>query len=352
MSYLYKGIIPTVILFLLISCNTSQKEFSPPVFEKQVKLKHAVIQDTLLISLPREIISFDKYVVINGLADGKYLHVYDKQTGEYLGGYVGRGQGPGEIATWCEYLDYYKKEQKVSLFEINTNRCFIYAVNDDSKDLLTFEQTKSFSSNSTLGNLWSIFLIDENLYLINSRIPPESNKQNLRFSLITETGEKTSEYNRFATDDSWAYVLQRSMSVSPNRRKMAHAIIYGAVLETFEIGDSIRLIQEKLFYPTILEAKQGVSPVPTDETIQGFLDICTSDEYIFSILCGSKISEPNAGFNHISVFNWQGEPVVRFETDIDLWRISYNEDDNMIYAVARTEEYEYILVKFDISGYL
>ena len=81
-----------------------------------------------------------------------------------------------------------------------------------------------------------------------------------------------------------------------------------------------------------------------------FYDICTSNEFIFAILIGNK--EPRPFKNLISVFDWNGEPVIRFETDLNIYNICYNEGDNMIYAVAATEEYDYILVKFDISEYL
>ena len=352
-SMYYKGIISLVMLFFLISCNTNQKEFSPPTFERNVNLKHSVIQDTILLNLPREIITFDKYVVMNVLSDGKYLHVFDKLSGEYLGGYVSRGQGPGEIATWCERLDYNKKERKITMIEKNTNQCFIYSVNDDSESLLSFDSKKNFSSNSTnkegFERISGIFKIDKNLYLTDSRIFPPTKNRNRRFSLITETGEKMGEYNSFATDDFWAYSGGQSpkISISPNRMKMAHATFIGAVLETFEIGSSINLIHEKLFYPIILDIRNETA-YPTDETIIGFSDICTSDEYIFSILCGSKESNNR----NISVFNWDADPVIRFETNIDIYNICYNEDDHMIYAIAITEDYKYILVKFDISSYL
>ena len=355
MSYFYRGITFIVMVFGLISCSTSPKEFSPPVFEKQVKLKYTVIQDELMLMLPREMISFDNYIIFNSITDGKYLHVYDKQTGEYLGGYVVRGQGPGEIVTWCESLDYNKKERIMTVTEINTNHCVSYAVNDDPENLLTFVSKKNLLNNNTntayFERLHSIFKIDENLYLSDSQVPPIPNDE-VRFSLITETGEKTSEYNGFATDDIWAYGLLNKISISPNRKKMAHTIFYGAVLETFEIGASINLIQEKLFYPTIVndDNKEYTPLAIRDKTIFGFSDICTSDEYIFSIFYGDIDEECDP--RNISVFDWNGDPVIRFETDINLHRICYNEDDNMIYAVARTEHMEYIFVKFDISDYL
>ena len=352
MRHFYGGIISTIIVFSLISCNTSKKEFSPPIFEKWVKLKHTVIQDTLLLHRPEGIISFGKYIVLNTLTDEKNLHAYDKQTGEYLGGYVRQGQGPGEIATHCMCLDYYKKEKIITLLEENTNHCFIYAVNNDPENLLTFKSKNSFLSNRTVGfeRLQDLYKIDENLYLSDSRIYPLTNN-NQRFSLITETGEKTSEYNDFATDDLWAYSgYQRNISISPNRKKVVCATLNGAVLETFKVGDSITLINKKLFYPIILGYTKGGNVIPVDETILGFFDICTSDEYVFSIFIGTK--ERMTGFNNISVFNWNGDPVIRFETDIDLYYICYNEDDNFIYAVARKEDSEFILVKFDISEYL
>ena len=350
MNCLFKGIIATAILFLFISCNTGKKEFLPPIFEKQVKLKHTVIQDTLLLHSPKEIISFDKYVVMNTLTDGRYLHVYDKQTGEYLGGYVRNGQGPGEVATHCERIDYNKNERTITMSEMNTNHCFIFMFNDDLENLLTFETKINFSNDNKEGfeRLFGFFRIDKNLYLSDYRIFPPSKNQNRRFSLIAETGEKTSKYNGFATDDFWAYTfISQRISVSPNRKKMACTTFYGAVLETFEVGDSIHLIQEKLFYPIILNIKNDIAYL-TDKTIQGFLDICTSDEYIFSILIGSTESNNK----NISVFNWNGDPVIRFETDIDIYNICYNEDDNLIYAIAMTEDYDYILVTFDIADYL
>jgi len=360
MSYFYKELTTIFIMFLLASCGTNQKKFSPPTFEKQVKLKHTVIQDTLFLHPPEAIISFNKYILINVTAetDGKYLHVYDKQTGEYIGGYATKGQGPGEIATWCECIDYYRKEHIITLLEANTNQRFIYSVNDILENLLTYESKKNFSRNNIdnsrgFERLMGIFKISENLYLSDNRTFPLQNN-NQRFALITETGERISEYSRFATDDFWAYgAVSQQISISPDRRKMACATLYGAVLETFEIGTSVSLIQEKLFYPIILGNTKSGLVVPTDETIQGFLDICTSDEYVFSIFIGSNfIGDKKPNKKNISVFNWNGDPVVRFETDIDLNRICYNEDDKMIYAVAITEDYDYILVKFDLSEYL
>jgi hypothetical protein len=105
MNIFFKSIISIVILSLLISCdNKSKKEFLPPIFEKQVKLKHTVIQDTLLLRTTcQKIISFDKYIIINVLTDGKFLHIYDRHSGEYLGGYVTKGQGPGEIAKYHRF---------------------------------------------------------------------------------------------------------------------------------------------------------------------------------------------------------------------------------------------------------
>lgn len=352
MNYLHKGVISIFIIILFTSCNTKQKKYSPPYFEKQIKLKYTIIQNKLLLSPPDEMISFDKYIVVNALTDKKYLHVYDKKTGKYIGGYIKVGQGPEEISTSCSRINYDKKEKIITLLETNTNQYFIYNINKDSENLLTFKSKKCFVNNNLENNerLMGIFKIDKDLYLSDSRrFPP--NKNNLRFSLTTETGEIMSEYNNFPTDDFWAYVSQNPrISLSPDRKKMACTTFYGAVLETFTIDDSINLIKERFFYPIILDIKNSIA-YPSDETIMGFKDITTSNKYIFSILLGSKDSK--AGINsNISVFNWNGDPVIRFKTDIDLYCICYNEDDNFIYAVALTEDCEYILIKFDISDYL
>ena len=338
MSYIHKNITACLITLLLLSCETNRKQFTPPDFKKNESLKYEVLQDTLIISYPYDMVSFDNYIVIFALMEGKWLQVYDKQTGEHLGGYVGRGQGPGEIIA-ATYLFYNSKERILTIFENNTQENYTYKINENLDELIKFESKKNFSRGRE-NRVQNIFKIDDNHYLLDSRNFVNHNNTQ-RFSLETEVGDKISEYNDFATssklkDGFWAYCMQQSISISPNKQKMACVTFYGGVLETFEIDNSINLIQEKLFYPIFMNGQKY-----TEKTVFGFVDICTSDEYIYTVLIGNKDLTTH---NNISVFDWNGEPVVRYATDVNILRICYNENDNSIYAIAIDDEF--YLIKF------
>ena len=336
-----------------MACDTDRQKFEPPVFERIVTVKHTVIQDTLYITNPEFLISFDNYIIILNRVDNKFLQVFDKQTGEHLGGYVAVGQGPGEMNE-CMQVEYNKQGRTVTLYDSNSQQYFIYTIHEDSENFLQFDSKKNFadknSINQTMRRIMRIYRMDEIHCLFDSRTIP-ANKNDQRFSLVTESGDVISEYRDFATtsfDDYWAYSASH-ISISPDKRKMVSATYYGGVLEIFAIDNSIKLIKAKYFYPIFYKDLKY-----TEETYWVFQNICTSDEYIFTLLLGSKDIEAYKKLNHISVFNWQGEPVVRFtlEDDLMLLRLCYNEDDGAIYAVAWTQDYDYVLLKLEVSNYL
>jgi len=345
MNYFYRITVAVLMLCLLFACETNRKKFAPPVFKKNAELNYDIIQDTVYVKFADQIISFGNYIILHSLVENKFLQVYDKRTGEHLGGYVSKGQGPGEMSE-CMNMYYNKKERIVTLFDSNAQQYLIYSIHEDADNLLQFDSKKNFSNKGMIKN---IFCIDENRYLLDARtMPPNKNDQ--RFSFVKGNGEIISEYTDFPTsslDDYWAYAFKDRISISPDKRKMASGTYYGGVLETFEIDNSIKLLQTKYFYPIFYKDLKI-----TEDTYRGFLSICTSDDYIFTILMGCKEADTN--LNYISVFNWKGDPVMRFnlKDDLMLVRLCYNEDDHFIYAFAMTAEYDYFLVKLDISGYL
>lgn len=42
--------------------------------------------------------------------------------------------------------------------------------------------------------------------------------------------------------------------------------------------------------------------------------------------------------NHILVFTWDGEPVVEYETDVDLKNFCVSDSDDILYAIAYTPD--------------
>ena len=68
------------------------------------------MSDELLISYPLDMAVSEDYIFILALADNAWLQVYDKTTGQLLGSFVTRGQGPGEATT--ANMCYYNAREK------------------------------------------------------------------------------------------------------------------------------------------------------------------------------------------------------------------------------------------------
>jgi hypothetical protein len=81
----------------------------------------------------------------------------------------------------------------------------------------------------------------------------------------------------------------------------------------------------------------------------GFFDVATSDEYIYTIYSGKSFDEAGLTFDHceyLMVFDWNGNPVACYKPNVPLYAICYNKQDNAVYGIHIGDEAK--LYKFDI----
>lgn len=78
---------------------------------------------------------------------------------------------------------------------------------------------------------------------------------------------------------------------------------------------------------------------------EGYVDAYTTEKYIYLLYSGrvSRNSdlesiERSILSNHILVFTWDGEPVVEYETDVDLKNFCVSDSDDILYAIAYTPD--------------
>lgn len=99
------------LITILCSCQKQRSAYAPPTFPEVKKIHAHRLSDELLISYPLDMAVSEDYIFILALADNAWLQVYDKTTGQLLGSFVTRGQGPGE-ATTANMCYYNARERK------------------------------------------------------------------------------------------------------------------------------------------------------------------------------------------------------------------------------------------------
>ena len=80
---------------------------------------------------------------------------------------------------------------------------------------------------------------------------------------------------------------------------------------------------------------------PFEDNIEGFIDACSTDEYIYILYSGRSIEDPAINTheqaclsNQILVYDWDGNPIVKYTSDIDLKYICVNDNGKIIYSIA------------------
>lgn len=80
---------------------------------------------------------------------------------------------------------------------------------------------------------------------------------------------------------------------------------------------------------------------PLEDNVEGFIDAYSTDEYIYMLYSGRSIEDPGISTheqaclsNQILVYDWKGNLIIRYTTDVDLKHICVSDNGKTIYAIA------------------
>lgn len=324
----------------LLSCS-KERTYTPPTFPVEKSLQSIRIsKEEMMLIYPYDICADNEYIYVLSLVNSTWIQVYDKLTGEYIGGYIRKGQGPGEISTGIS-LSLDEEHGIISIFDQSTLKLSSYKVDKTSDNIFFLVEEKNFHLES--GVVRKAWNISANTYLIDGQLSEGSEQQ--RFQILSD-GNVTAEYNIIpgSSIEERMICLSSLTTVSPNRQKMAVGTLYGAYLEIFNLSKNIEQTTIRQFYPPIAQYESGVLK-GTSGTIYGFSSLYATDNYIYSVLIGDKDINK---FDNISVFDWKGKEVIRYKTDCLVFKLFVSpKQSDKIYAIAFSPEEGFYLVYFE-----
>jgi|GEM_PF-985156 len=162
---------------------------------------------------------------------------------------------------------------------------------------------------------------------------------------------KYSELDNFTK--SLIYVSSK-IAIKPDMTRFAAINFNNGVIDINGIiNDSIINIRQLDFhYQDISVEGSGDSPQVSirRSNKNGFFDIATSDEYIYTIYSGKSFEE--AGFDidnceYLMIFDWEGNPAGCYKLNVPLYAICYNKQDNAVYGIHIGDEAK--LYKFNVQ---
>jgi len=127
----------------------------------------------------------------------------------------------------------------------------------------------------------------------------------------------------------------RYLGVSPDRSKFATAFLFAPVIEIFDMYATEPLqiqVTDKPFPPT---APFTPDVFNENRLTEYFWFIYTSNEYIYLLYTGKKMSEPNKE-QFVKIIDWEGNPVQQYsipiEYNIDLFQVDV--ENNQLYGLS------------------
>lgn len=318
------------------------ESYTPPVFPVKKKVNSKRLSDGLIFYYPFDMFIDGDNIFILALSENTWLQVYNKKTGEYVGSFISKGQGPGEVITGA-MLYYDPSCRSISIYDETSVKLLTYFISDSSDKLLMFSGEKSFYAlDGVVRRAWPL---EDSRYLMDGQLRGRLGVQK-RFQLVSND-KVINEFNKYAVTSEVEKLafLSPNISLSPDKEKMAVGTLYGAILELYDISENIILRNTRRFYPPILKYFSGTIQ-NTEETIWGFSTLYATNSNLYTVLIGGK--DPNL-FNNISVFDWDGKEQIRYETDCSVLKLcSSEEEPNKLYGIAVSEDKDFYLVSFDL----
>lgn len=331
---------------LVISCSscTSNKTYNPPTFPVEEEITGNCLNDDLLISYAYDLGVDDRYIYILALSEDKWIQVYNRENGTHVGGYIARGEGPGEVTTGISFM-LRPDKHTLSVYDQALKKLVTYTLNQEKeatdKPLLSFTEEVSFAScEGAVRRAWPV---GDN-FLIDGQLGEQDHKQK-HFQLYAD-GKVLSAYNGFpvSSKKQQAAFLSPQICFSPSHTKVAAGTLYGGILETFTLSShNINHTGTYQFYEPDVTLESGVI-TPASDMKYGFSTMCADEEHIYTVCIGNK--DPNR-LDYISIFDWNGQGVARYHTDKLIFKIACAADKpESLYALTFDPENGFALYTY------
>lgn len=307
---------------LAVPCVQAQT-YGPPVYETvytpRVERMEAIPEEQYVA-----LAVYKDMLVAGGYVNGCMLHLFDRESGEYVTGFARAGNDAGEFSA-RPFFQADEKSGRLTVVPAGTRRVIVYDLEKilDEQPAVSGEFTFRFPL-----NIYNAVLSERGL-LANGACASDSLRFRMGFVDPESMSVKWSSVYAdipFPYSDGIEYRIKRNLAGSmfawhfnPERRRIVAGSGYGMVLEIFDVDSVVKPAAVRYFLDAGsygVEHRTALFPVivPTGETVLGYRWITSSDRYIYTLnFCDRNGRRLGNGMSEISVFDWQGNPVALLE---------------------------------------
>ena len=353
-----KNVIGLLLLsYILGGCAGKQKPVAQKdvtknpenlVFNQEQKLSSSAVKLNFMLNDPMQLVMADSLLLIGDFGEC-LIKVVDPVRGKELNSICRKGRGPGEFSDRIK-IAYNRRDNAINIYEeqVKTFAKFPLSMalkwENDSVKKIHFEKhiMRLVKCNDSL--FVGVGMLEKRYALFNS----EGKFKSVKYDYPT------------SSDKNWPFELksiefQNDIVVNSFGDRLVEASLYCDNIEFFAIkGTDIDEIREYQSYsPNLDNGSSGDIRMlhPKEDTKFGYLDIYAQGNHVYCLYSGKTIKESRGkgGPFHgsiIRVFDFDGNPVVSYKLDRNVFKFTVDTSEKTIYAIVHAPEPE--IVKFEL----
>jgi hypothetical protein len=278
------------------------------------------------------------------------LTAYDLKNKKKIGDYLPFGNGPNEYL----YLRTLQFEDSVMwTFDLKKKQVFQYNL-----PRLIYDNDNTPLKKITLKSACErVLVVNDELYA-NSLDYPDS-----RFSVYDEKGEFIRNMGELPTTDQKISRFEKvesylcNMSLNPNDNSIFIAYMSTDLIEIYASDDSLKVrnhgpdhffsVNKELSNDNLIRVRS----IPNETRDAYFSPVAFEDE-IWTIYSGNYF-DPQAYYSFLNkriiVFDWDGNPIRQYVTDIPFFALAIDREERYIYALTVNPEYSIIRFNYALE---
>lgn len=330
-----KFLIGIVCFCLFFSCNNNNKsKFTHNI--QQIEGKSLFID--CFIGVPYSITFVDSLLLFYDRHEGKTITIYDLQNEKCVGREISEGKGPGEVIVPIDLLSF-PQQDELYLFQRQTGYLNTYSISDRKMTNSLYFQEKPFDLQRMQDYYIGTGLFEQGRFGI----------YDLKGNMLRTDGQYPFEGE--AMDVIPRYVLYQSYyCAKPDGNSFVMGSLFCDNIEFYEVKDNETTLLKK--YESIdIKARYSEQLIIDDACTINYTWAYGTSKYCYMLYSGKTYLENDrkTGWgNTIIVFDWKGNHIRSFATDVDILTFCVDELKNRIYAVALDYNGEYGIRYFNL----
>ncbi|UAM98051.1 TolB-like 6-bladed beta-propeller domain-containing protein [Polaribacter litorisediminis] len=352
-----------ITCFIFINCKTNiDKEIvkiSKDDFPKTEKISGEIIlkED---YNRNYSIKVFENILLIRLSDSPNYYSVYNKYTFEYLGSIGVKGEAGNEWITMYDSGQLEKTESGICLWVHRYQKGFFAQVNitktlATKKPIPIYEKIINIDAKSF--PFFNLFYLEDNLNIIGNCWLTDQNQVRIKsYDINTKKIKKSELFPKIKNLEKLPIQVVKSLYSSGFKKHPTKNIFFQAMymFDRIDIFDENLNLKKSIvggenWKDNYYDARE-INPASNflEGKVNGYAGISASESYIIAVDVNKKKSniDNTVKESYIKIFDWEGKPICRLKSTDDLFSISLDEKEGILYATDINNEK---VLRYDIN---